>query len=397
MKIKTVHIITRLDKGGSAENTLLTITGLDKEIYNVILLKGLSIESNIKKDEERAIEKSVREAERDGIKITIVTSLVRNISLFYDLKAFFALFRILRHERPHVVHTHTSKAGILGRWAAFFSGVPIIIHTPHGHVFWGYFNKWKISFYIILEKLTARITNKIIALTLQEKNDHIHYHIASRDKFSVVHSGINLEKFSKLSYSPAVMKKKLGISEGNLVVGTVGRLTQVKGHRYLIEAARKILDTRQDITFVFVGDGELLDYLLNTTSMLSIQENVKFIGWRQDVAEVMSVFDVFVLPSLNEGMGRVLAEAMVLGKPIVASDVGGIPDLVVHGENGYLFPVGKVDILTKRVLELLDDPLKREEMGNRGRSYAIGYSSKEMVTKIDLIYRHLLREKDIMI
>ncbi len=397
MKIKTIHIITRLDKGGSAENSLLTVIGLDKKIYNVILIKGLSFESDMDKDEARALEKSVRETERDGVRITIVPSLVRNISPFYDLKAFFTLIKILRHERPHIVHTHTSKAGILGRWAAFFTRVPIIIHTPHGHVFWGYFNKWKVSFYIILEKLTACISNKIIALTKQEKNDHIYLHIASEDKFSVVHSGINLDRFPNLPVDHAVIKRRLGIPEDNLVVGTVGRLTHVKGHGYLIEAAEKIMDARPDTTFVFLGDGELSDELKNMTSMLGIEENVKFLGWRPDVAEVMSTFDLFVLPSLNEGMGRVLVEAMVLGKPIVASNVGGIPDLVVHGENGYLFPVGNVETLAARINELLDDPIKREEMGNRGRSYTIGYSSEEMVKKIDLIYRQLLCEKEIMI
>ncbi len=397
MKIKTIHIITRLDKGGSAENTLLTVMGLSRKMYDIILVKGLSIESNMTEDEARAIEKSVREAERDGVRITIVPSLVRKISPFYDLKAFFTLIKILRHERPLIVHTHTSKAGILGRWAAFFAGVPIILHTPHGHIFWGYFSKWKVLFYIILEKLTACIANKIIALTEQEKNDHIHLCIASEDKFSVVHSGIDLDRFSNVFFAPAVMKKKLGIPEGNLIVGTAGRLTHVKGHGYLIEAAGNIVDTRSDTTFVFLGDGELSDKLKNMTSMLGIEENVKFLGWRPDMAEVMSTFDLFVLPSLNEGMGRVLVEAMVLGKPIVASNVGGIPDLVFNGENGYLFPVGNVETLVARINELLDDPMKREEMGNRGRSYATGYGSEEMVKKIDLLYRQLLQEKDIAI
>ena len=392
-KVKVIHVITRLDKGGSAENTLLTVMGLDKERYDVILIKGLSIESNMAEDEARAVEESVREAKREGIRIITVPSLIRRIAPFCDLKAFFALIKILRHERPDIVHTHTSKAGILGRWAAFFARVPIIIHTPHGHVFWGYSGRCQTLFYIILERLTACITDKIIALTQQEKKDHLHFHIASEDKFSVVHSGINLDKFFNTSVDSAGMKRELGIPEDNLVVGTAGRLTPVKGHRYLIEAARKIMNIRPDTTFVFLGDGELLDELKNIASKLGIEENVRFPGWRLDVAEVMSIFNIFVLPSLNEGMGRVLVEAMALGKPIVASNVGGIPDLVVDGENGFLVPTGDVETMVARINDLLESMEKREKMGENGKKIAVNFSADVMVQKIDRLYVELLKRK----
>lgn len=392
-KVKVIHVITRFDKGGSAENTLLTVRGLDKEIYDAILVKGLSIESNMAEDEVRAVEKSVREAKREGISIITIPSLIRRIHPFYDLKAFFALIKTLRYEHPHIVHTHTSKAGILGRWAAFFARVPIIIHTPHGHVFWGYSGRRKTLFYVILERLTACITDKIIALTQQEKKDHLHFHIASEDKFTVVHSGINPGKFFNTSVDSAVMKRELGIPADNLVVGTAGRLTPVKGHRYLIEAARKIINTRPDTTFVFLGDGELLDELKNAASNLGIEENVRFPGWRLDVAEAMSIFNIFVLPSLNEGMGRVLVEAMALGKPIVASNVGGIPDLVVDGENGFLVPAGDIETMVARINDLLESMEKREKMGGNGKKIAVNFSADVMVHKIDRLYAELLKKK----
>jgi len=306
------------------------------------------------------------------------------------LRAFFALIKILRNERPDIVHTHTSKAGILGRWAAFFVRVPVIIHTPHGHVFWGYFGKLKTRIFILLEKISALVTDRLIMLTEQEKNDHLHFHIAPENKFSVVHSGINLDEFSNTSVDPASMKRRLGVPEDNLIVGTVGRLTSIKGHRYLIEAARKIAGSRPDTTFVILGDGELLDELKNMVTRSDIEENIKFLGWRSDVAEVMSTFDIFALPSLNEGMGRVLVEAMALGRPIVASNIGGIPDLVVDGENGYLVPVGDVESLAARIRKLLDDPEKREEMGECGKKIAIDYSANAMVQKIDRVYRKLV-------
>lgn len=392
-KIKVIHIITRLDMGGSAENTLLTAGGLDKQIYDVLLVKGLSNESGMAEDEAVEVEKSIREAERERVRILTVPGLVRRISPSYDFKTFFALIKILRYERPHIVHTHTSKAGILGRWAAYFCRVPIIIHTPHGHVFWGYFGRLKTAFYIILEKITAFITDKIIALTEQEKNDHLHSRIASGDKFSVVHSGIKLDRFSNLSVDPAAMRRKLGISEGDLVVGTTGRLTPVKGHRHLIEAAGNILNARPNTTFVFLGDGELSDELKNMASRLGMKEKVKFLGWRPDVAEVMSAFDLFVLPSLNEGMGRVLVEAMALGKPIVASDVGGVPDLVVHGKNGCLVPPGDAQRLSAAISDLIEHPERRRKMGENGKKRAIDYSADAMVQKIDQLYQAMLQQK----
>jgi len=390
LKIKTIHIITRLDKGGSAENTLLTVMGLDREIYDVVLVHGLSIESNMAEDEFRAVEKSLMDVEKEGVRVITIPSLVRRIHLFYDLRAFFALIKILRNERPDIVHTHTSKAGILGRWAAFFVRVPVIIHTPHGHVFWGYFGKLKTRIFILLEKISALVTDRLVMLTEQEKIDHLHFHIAPENKFSVVHSGINLDEFSNTSVDPAAMKRRLGIPEDNLIVGTVGRLTSIKGHRYLIEAARKIAGSRPDTTFVILGDGELLDELKNMVTRSDIEENIKFLGWRSDVAEVMSTFDIFALPSLNEGMGRVLVEAMALGRPIVASNIGGIPDLVVDCENGYLVPVGDVETLAARIKKLLDDPEKREEMGECGKKIAIDYSANAMVEEIDRLYRELL-------
>ena len=212
-KIKVAHIITRLDKGGSAENTLLTVKGLDREIYDVILIRGLSIESNMAEDEVRVVGKSVREAEGKGVRVITIPSLVRRIQPFYDLKAFFALIKILLYERPHIVH------------------------TPHGHVFWGYFGRLKTGIFILLEKISALITDRLVVLTEQEKNDHLHFHIAPENKFSEVHSGINLDRFSDTSVDPAAMKKKLTIPEGNLVVGTTGRLTHIKGHRYLTEVS----------------------------------------------------------------------------------------------------------------------------------------------------------------
>lgn len=388
-KTKVIHVITRFDKGGSSENTSLTVQGLDKKKYEVILIRGLAEESLMGTEEAAAVERNLTEAEKSGVKVITIPELVRSIQPFNDLKALFALIRIFKNERPRIIHTHTSKAGILGRWAAFFAKITIIVHTPHGHVFWGYFDKWKTACYILLERLTAKITDKIITLTKQEKKDHLRFKIAPDEKFTVIHSGIDLTAFPDAGINAPAMREKLGIPPEAFVVGTAGRLTPIKGQKYLLEAAAIISPQIPDIFFVFLGDGELAPELGKMVSSLGIK-NVMFLGWRQDVPEVMSTFDIFVLPSLNEGMGKVLVEAMALGKPIVASDVGGIPDLVIHNHNGLLVPPADVEGLANSINVLLHDPIKRKEMGDRGKVVAADYSAEAMIQKIDRLYEEAI-------
>ena len=389
-KIKVIHVITRFDKGGAAENTFLTVTGLNSIGYEVILVRGLSYESNMGPAETMAAESCLEDAGRSGIRILTMPGLVRRIYPLGDLKTLYKLTTLFTEERPHIVHTHTSKAGILGRWAARLAGVHVIIHTPHGHVFWGYFNKWQTRTYIFLERLTATITDRIITLTGQEKKDHLRYHIARENKFTVIHSGVDLSRFSNIRADLHDAKKRLGVPKETFIVGTVGRLTRIKGHKYLIEAARKILLTRPDMTFIFLGDGELMNDLKAQAASLGIYDKVKFLGWRDDVAEVMSTFDLFVLPSLNEGMGKVLVEAMAMGKPIIASNVGGVSDLVKNEENGLLVPPEDADAIARSISILHSDPMKRKEMGEKGKAIAGEYGADSMVRKIDRLYRELV-------
>jgi glycosyltransferase involved in cell wall biosynthesis len=322
--------------------------------------------------------------------VITIRHLVRNLRPVSDLIAFCALLRIIRRERPNIVHTHTSKAGILGRWAAYLCRVPIIVHTPHGHVFWGYFNSLQTRLFILLERWTARITNAIVTLTPQEKEDHLCFHIAPEEKFAVIHSGINLETFLAASFQSAETKAVLGILPEMTVVGTVGRLTTVKGQDVLIRAASDLIRQGEKIVLLLLGEGELRRDLEELTFRLGIAERVRFLGWRSDVARVMSAFDIFCLPSRNEGMGKVLVEAMALGKAIVASDIGGIKDIVLHGENGLLVPVGDVEAWAEAIGRLCRDPERRRRMGDAGRLIAPRYSSDEMIKKIDQLYGKLL-------
>jgi len=389
-KHKVIHVITRFDKGGSAENTFLTVCGLNPERYEVILVRGLGLESAMAEPRARAVESNLAEVRRAGVRIITLPGLVRNIHPAKDLAAFCGLLRIFRAERPAIVHTHTSKAGILGRWAARLAGVPLVVHTPHGHVFWGYFNRLTTAFYVMLEKLTAAITDKIIALTEQEKKDCLARRIAPESKFEIIHSGVNLEGFCDSAADPAGMRKEMNISADAFVAGTAGRLTPVKGHKYLLAAAQKILARNPGMYFVFLGDGELAGELRSQAELSGIAGNVRFLGWRQDVPRVMSALDVFILPSLNEGMGKVLVEAMAMGKPIVASAVGGITDLVRQGENGLLAPCADADAIAKSIELLRADSSLRKSMGEKGRAMAPGYGAAAMVRKIDALYAGLL-------
>lgn len=392
-KIKCVHIITRFDKGGSSENTFLTAVGLNKTGYEVVLIKGLSHESQMERPEAEATAKNLLEAGKSGVRIITLAHLVRKIRPLHDLLAFSDLVKILKQEKPRIVHTHTSKAGILGRLAARIAGVPVIIHTPHGHVFYGYFGKGKTAFYILLEKLAARITDKIITLTEREKREHVEFLRISEEKLTVIHSGVDMRKFPPSSVDPGETKRKTGIPVGACVVGAVGRLTAVKGHIHLLAAAAKVIAARSDTVFILLGDGELKSELAEAANKLGIKEKVRFLGWRSDVADIMSAFDIFVFPSLNEGMGKVLVEAMAAGKPIIASDVCGVADLITHGKNGLLVPPADPQALADGIESLLSDPARARELAAEGRKLAQSYSSDAMLTKIEELYRSLLNEK----
>ncbi len=393
-RIKVVHVITRFDKGGSAENTFLTVCGLDKGRYDVVLVKGPSPSGDADDPEARAAQDNIAACEA-LIRVIDLRHLVRNLRPLSDLSAFFTLIRIIRQEQPRIVHTHTSKAGILGRWAAWFCRVPVIVHTPHGHIFWGYFGPLQTRLFIFLEKLTARVTDAIITLTPQEREDHLRFRIAPEGKFTVIHSGVALGPFLT-GPSRAEARSLLGIPQGETVIGTVGRLTAVKGQEILIRAAGQLIRPGKRIFLVLLGDGELRRDLEQLTVNLGIAGQVRFLGWRPDVARIMAVCDIFCLPSRNEGMGKVLVEAMAIGIPIVASNIGGIKHIVRSGENGLLVPAEDLVAWVEAIDRLCRDPERRRRMGDAGRQMAPRHSSEEMIKMIDQLYGKLLDENHIV-
>ena len=388
-----MHIITRLDMGGSAQNTMDTCLHLDRREFDVYLIYGLSQESEMIARESAIVKRWINKALQQNVKIIPLESLVRRIDPIKDLKSLFYLWRIIHREKPDIVHTHTSKAGFLGRLVAWIAGVPIIIQTPHGHVFYGHFSPLRSKLFLIFERLTAKITDRLIALTEKERQDYIKFSVAPQQKIVTIHSGVDIDRYMNAKPNGIEKKKSLGLDTDSPIIGFVGWLLPIKGAMNLLKAMRRICLSVPEARLVFVGKGELESILKAEAERSGLADNVKFLGWRDDVQDLMPLFDVFVLPSLNEGMGRVLVEAMAAARPIVASNVGGIPDLIKHGKNGLLVPSGDEKALADSILRLIYNPHEAREMGQNGKEMCFGYNVNAMVDQIDNLYKTLLMEK----
>jgi glycosyltransferase involved in cell wall biosynthesis len=391
--VNVAHIITRMDMGGSAQNTLDTCLHLDPKKYGVFLIHGLSRESDMTTEECNLINRRLAEVAEKGVRVIALPSLVRRIDVINDVKALLLLMKFMRREKPTVVHTHTSKAGLLGRLAAWLTGVPIIIQTPHGHVFYGHFGALPSKLFLVLERMAALITHRLVALTEREKSDYLRVRVAPARKLLTVHSGVRIQRYLLAPVNGHRMRASLGIHQDQPVIGFVGWLLPVKGVRHLLRAMARVCRRRPEVRLVCVGKGRLEATLKKDAQRLGIREKVLFLGWRGDVEIILPAVDILVLPSLNEGMGRVLVEAMAAGRPVVASDVGGIPDLVRNGENGLLVPPGDVPALANAILALLDNPESARQMGERGRTVCRNFSLEAMIEKIERLYGELLEER----
>ena len=384
-KVKILHLITRLDRGGSAENTVLTVSGLQRKGYDVTLVSGQTLEPTLKLAEL---------GWQRGKDWTEIPELVRQISPVKDIKALFKIYALIKRGCFQIVHTHSSKAGILGRVAAKLASVPILVHTPHGHVFYGYYGPVLSHLFLLLERIWAKFTDRIVTLTEKGKQEHIQLKVATPEKFTIVPSGVQLENFLNVQEPSSALRQELGISSRDRIVGSVGRFVPIKGYRYFLEAAKEVLGQQSDVLFLLVGDGPLEKELKAFAEALGIAPRVVFAGYREDVAEMIALMDIFVLPSLNEGMGKVLVEAMAEGKPVVATKVGGVPELVSDNLTGILCPPKDSCAMAEAILKLLRDRELARRMGEEGRRRVYPrFDAKVMVEKIEGLYRELMRQK----
>lgn len=312
----------------------------------------------------------------------------RSLSPVADVLAFAWLLSYFHRERPAIVATHMAKAGTLGRIAAALTGVPVIVHTFHGHVLDGYFGRLTTAFFLGVERLLSRFTTQFIAISPEIAADLDRLRIG-RGKTSIVRLGLELEYLTKPDAGR--LRQELGVPVGAPLVGVVGRLVPIKALDLFLEAASIIAGNHPDAHFAIVGDGELWDQLHTDVQRRGLGQNVHFTGWRGDLAAVYGDLDLVVCCSKNEGTPVSLIEACAAGRAVIGTQVGGIPDIIATGVNGLLVPSGDVQALAEAVEELIADPGRRRSMGLAGREMVMEkHSADRMVRELKDVYVRLL-------
>lgn len=385
--IRVVHIITRLILGGAQENTLSTAIGQHRDPrFEVTLLCGV---------DEAGEGNMFGEATRAGLRTVVLPSLVREIRPLTDLKALFDIYRFLKRGSYTIVHTHSSKAGIIGRMAASAAGVPVIVHTLHGLVFHEFQAAWKNRVYIVLKRLCAPKTDKIISVSDRVSDAALRAGIGRPEQHVTIFSGIELDLFlsvrDRLTVEDA--KVRAGIPPEALVVGKIARLFPLKGHAQFLEVAAAIARQMPEVWFLLVGDGPLREELRREAGRLGIAERFVLVGRvpPEKVPEYIQAMDVVVHTSLREGIARVLPQAGAVGKPVVTFDLDGAPEVVREGVSGYLVPALDINQVAERTIELLRDPQRRHTFGEAGRAFAAEHFSVErMVERVSGVYLNLL-------
>jgi glycosyltransferase involved in cell wall biosynthesis len=376
---RVLHIITRMDVGGSSDDTLLLVTRMPRREFDSTLISGPTA------DPVPGLAESLARA---AVPWFQVPRLQRPMSVPRDLMALRDLRRRIRDLRPDIVHTHSSKAGFVGRLAARMAGVPRIFYTPHGHVFHSYYGPPLTRMFIALERFAARFTERIVVLTDAEAEQHLAVGVGRRGQFVKIPSGVDLASVRAEAAGGSQVRRELGLCSDTPVIGAVARLVQVKGLRHLVEAMPVILRRCPAAHLVLAGDGDQRPALERLAGEFGIADRVHLLGFRRDAAAVTAALNVFVLPSLNEGQGRVLVTAMALGVPIVATKVGGVPEVVEDGRQGLLVPAADADALGQAVTALLAQPEYAAALGAAGRGRAPLFSSEVMLTRHAELYRN---------
>ncbi|TNF50697.1 glycosyltransferase family 1 protein [bacterium] len=384
--VPVVHIITKLEFGGAQQNTLYTVRNLDRIRYRPVLITGPG-------------GYLMPEARRMDVPLYVAQSLAREISPLNDFKAHREIIGILRSVAPGpaIVHTHSSKAGIVGRWAASRYGIPIIIHSIHGFGFTPSQGAVKRSLLRTAERRTSRITDHFIAVSFSNRQDGVKYGFFKEDRCTVIRSGFDLDRFRNASSLGDEFYREQGIPTGSPIVLMVACLKPQKAPLDYVHVARLVADMRPDVHFLLAGDGELRDDLTREVERCGLSDNFHLLGWREDVPELMKTSHVVVLTSLWEGLPRVIPQAKASGRPVVATAVDGSREAVREGEDGYLCSPGDVKGMSERVLTLLNDPDRARIMGEAGSRAVDGFDRDKMVKDQEDLYRRLLDAKGIRV
>jgi glycosyltransferase involved in cell wall biosynthesis len=326
-----VRIIDRLNVGGPAIHAVLTTKGLDPRRFRTVLVTG-----SIEPDEG---DMSYLLGQHGVEDVVSIPSLGREIRPVRDLVAAWQIYRLLRRERPQVVHTHKAKAGVIGRLAALASGTPVRVHTFHGHVLSGYFGPWKSKAFAAVERIMARTTSRLVTPSARLADDlATTYRVAPRDRFQVIPLGFDLGPFDRCEVHKGRLRGELGVGPEVKLVAIIGRMVPVKDHATFVAAARILADRRPDVHFVFVGGGTLEGEIRADVRRQGLEARSHFLGWRADLPVIYADLDVAALSSVNEGTPVSIIEAIASGLPVVATEVGGVPDVLRNGARGALVP-----------------------------------------------------------
>ncbi|CAN5275172.1 glycosyltransferase family 4 protein [soil metagenome] len=379
-------MIARLNMGGPALHVAYLTAGLRERGYDTTLVAG----SLARGEDSMAFV-----ADKRGVDVIQIDELGREISPLRDLRATFRLARLIRRERPQILHTHTAKAGTVGRVAALLAGSrrpPIVVHTFHGHVLRGYFGPLRSLFFRLLERWLAARTTALVAVSPQVRDDLVALGVAPRERFVVVRLGIELdERVAPNHNGRAESRRYLGIPGDRFTIGWIGRMTAVKRTDDVLVAFKRVREEGVDALLCMVGDGPDREDLERRAHELGVIRDTIFLGYQEDVAQFYSAFDALVLPSSNEGTPVSAIEALAAGRPVVATRVGGVPDVVRDGEDGFLVETGDTDGLAERLTRLARDPALRERMGKEGRARVLSrYAVDRLVGDVDRLYRSLL-------
>jgi len=376
MKIRVLHLITKLEFGGAQQNTLYTVEHLDTQTFEPILACG----------KEGFLDKHLASMP-PTVKICWLRFLKREINPIWDLLAFFELTLLLAKLKPHIIHTHSSKAGILGRWAARVSGVPIVTHTFHGLGFHPYQHPRVRKLYVALEKAVAQKTTQLIYVSRENQTYAESFKIHGKNPAVIIRSGVNLEKIDRLpATTREVKRKELYIDSDQTVIVTIANLKRQKNPQDFIELARRMERRFPKVTFLFIGGGE------NVEPFYEASANLRYLDWREDALEILKASDIFLLTSLWEGLPRSAVEALRVGLPVCAYAIDGVKEIVRSGHNGILVRPGDLVGLAQAVEELLRNPKKMEILAkNTKSSITQEFDINTMVKQQEELYKKLAR------
>lgn len=382
-----VHYITRLIIGGAQENTLLTVEDqhhLFGDRVTLIAGPGAGPEGSL---EKRAID--------GGIDLRTIESSGRAIHPWQDWQTYRALLRMLQEIKPELLHTHSSKAGIIGRAAAEKLRIPCV-HTIHGAAF--HFGQNPIAFhtYEWLEKWAGRRTDKFISVCNAMTDQYLAAGIGSPDKYVTVYSGFDVEPFLNPPRPPALVRLELGLEPHHVVIGKIARLFPLKGHEYLLKAAKAVVDECPDVRFLLVGDGTLRASIEAELEARGLRKHFVFAGLvpPEKVPELIHAMDIVVHTSVWEGLARVLPQGLIAGKPVVSYDIDGAKEVVLPGETGCLVPARAIEELSTALIDLAKSPKKRQRFGVTGQKrFADQFRHQTMTKRIREVYQSVLSDR----